>query len=287
MHFIPARSRKPQEEGKRSSLPEGIRGKQSKDLATDFIITDLGVTTGCACLKCRLVNEAALEEERTRQLLSRVAEGNILAFWTLWDLYKGHLYRLCLWQMGGVQADAEDALSRAMLRALEKLPNNACKIRNCKAWLNRLTLNLCVDMHRERKRQVRRLESIDNSLPGASERVLAKMESPEEGLINREVFAYVCSAVDDLPPRLREPFVLRFFQEMDYREIAECLILSTDNVRKRIQQARDILREELSRFLQGSVGHRPGIVANLAVLPKSASLLGRPPSSSRPGLPAV
>ena len=292
MHFIPASSRKPQEEGRGLSLNEGICGKQSRDAnceftISEFTITDVGSATDCSCHKCRPVNDAALEEERTQQLLCRVAEGNTLAFWMLWDLYKGHLYRLCLWQMGGVQADAEDALSRAMLRALEKLPNNACKIGNCKAWLNRLTLNLCVDMHRERKRQVRRLESIENSLPGASDRLPSGMDSPEEGLINREVFAYVCSAVDELPPRLREPFVLRFFQEMDYREIAECLILSTDNVRKRIQQARDILREDLRRFLQGSVGPRSGMAANVAVLPKSAWPLRQPSSDSRPGLPAV
>jgi RNA polymerase sigma-70 factor (ECF subfamily) len=209
-------------------------------------------------LKPRLIHDAALDEEQTRQLLSRVAEGNTLAFWMLWDLHKGHLYHLCLWQMGGVREDAEDALSRAMLRALEKLPNSACKIENFRAWLSRLTLNLCVDMHRERRRQVRRLESFENAQPGSNDRLLAAdTDSPEQGLITREVFAYVCTAVDDLPKRLREPFVLRFFQEMDYREIAECLILSTDNVRKRIQQARDILREQLNRFLQGSVGHRP------------------------------
>jgi RNA polymerase sigma-70 factor (ECF subfamily) len=157
--------------------------------------------------------------------------------------------------MGGVQEDAEDALSRAMLRALEKVPLSACKIGNCKAWLSRLTLNLCVDMHRERSRHVRRHESLDSSIPGVGERVPAGINTPEEGLINQEVFAYVCSAVDDLPPRLREPFVLRFFQQMDYREIAECLILTTANVRKRIQQARNILREAMNRFQQGSVGH--------------------------------
>jgi RNA polymerase sigma factor (sigma-70 family) len=258
MHQVPSRSRESWEDGRRSRFPQRNCGTQSGGSTSGFIVTTLACATDNRCLKCRLIHDAALEEEQTRQLLCRVAEGNTLAFWMLWDLHKGHLYHLCLWQMGGVREDAEDALSRAMLRALEKLPNNACKIENFRAWLSRLTLNLCVDMHRERRRQVRRLESFENAQPGANERLLAAdIDSPEEGLINREVFAYVCRAVDDLPQRLREPFVLRFFQEMDYREIAEYLILSTDNVRKRIQQARDILREQLNRFLQGSVGHHP------------------------------
>ena len=258
MHLVPSRSRETGEDGRRSRLPQRICGTQSGGSTSGFIVTTRGCATDNVCLKCRLIHDAALEEEQTRQLLCRVAEGNTVAFWMLWDLHKAHLYHLCLWQMGGVREDAEDALSRAMLRALEKLPNNARKIENFRAWLSRLTLNLCVDMHRERRRQVRRLESFENALPGSNDRLLAAdTDSPEEGLINREVFAYVCRAVDELPQRLREPFVLRFFQEMDYREIAECLILSTDNVRKRIQQARDILREQLNRFLQGSSGHPP------------------------------
>ena len=185
-------------------------------------------------------------EDQTRQLLDSVAEGNTREFWVLWDLYKRDLYHLCLWQMGGVREDTEDALSRAMLRALEKLPDSAGRIQNFKAWLSRLTINLCVDMHRERKRQVRRLENIENGLPEKAGSRLTEADSPEEGLIAREVFDYVCNAVEELPPRLREPFVLRFFQEMEYREIADRLILSTENVRKRIQQAREILREQLN-----------------------------------------
>ena len=257
MHFVPTRSRKSEEKRRGSSLHGGIRGKQRESAAGDFIVMAVGSNTKACCLECGLIDDAAVEEEQTRQLLCRVADGSTVAFWMLWDLHKGNLYHLCLWQMGGVREDAEDALSRAMLKALEKLPNNACRIENFKAWLRRLTLNLCVDMHRERSRQVRRLESIENSLSGVSDRLVADTDSPEKGLVNREVFAYVCSAVDSLPPRLREPFVLRFFQEMDYREIAECLILSTDNVRKRIQQARDILREKRNRFLQGSADDRP------------------------------
>jgi RNA polymerase sigma-70 factor (ECF subfamily) len=198
----------------------------------------------------RPTSDSALEEEQTRQLLRGFTDGNVEAFWRIWDLYKGHLYHLCLWQMGGVREDAEEALSRVMLRALHKLPGNEHQIQNIRAWLSKLTLNLCVDLHRERRRQRRRLMSIEDVWLGAGYLAMAAADSPEEAFLSREVFAYLCCAVNDLPSRLREPFVLRFFQEMAYRDIAECLILSTENVRKRIQQARDILREQLKRTCQ-------------------------------------
>jgi RNA polymerase sigma-70 factor (ECF subfamily) len=147
--------------------------------------------------------------------------------------------------MDGVREDAEDALSRSMLRALDKLPRMSGRIQNIRAWLSRLTVNLCVDIHREQRRDARRLENIDDVLPAAVDVLQAKADSPEKVFLNREAIAYVCDVINELPPRLREPFALRFFQEMPYNDIAERLILTTDTARKRIQQARDILRQRL------------------------------------------
>src|SRR5262249_28690496 len=190
-------------------------------------------------------DDSPVLQREVQRLLDQIADGDIAAFWTLWDLYKGHLYHLCLWQMDGVREDAEDALSRSMLRALDKLPRMSGRIQNIGAWLSRLTVNLCVDIHREQKRDARRLENIDDVLPGAGDVLQASADSPETVFLHREAIVSVCGVVNDLPPRLREPFALRFFQEMAYGDIAARLILSTDNVRKRIQQARDILRQRL------------------------------------------
>ena len=68
------------------------------------------------------IHAAAPIDEEVRRLLRSLSDGNMSAFWTLWDAYKVHLYHVCLCQMDGVREDAEDALSRSMLRALEKLP---------------------------------------------------------------------------------------------------------------------------------------------------------------------
>ena len=210
-------------------------------------------------------NDTASSDQRAapardvQRLLDNLADGNVSAFWPLWDLHKGRLYHLCLWQMDGVREDAEDALSRSMLRALDKLPRMSGRVQNIGAWLSRLTVNLCVDMHREQKRDARRLENIDDVLPAAGEVLQANADSPEKVFLNREAIGHVCGMINDLPPRLREPFALRFFQEMAYGDIAERLILTTDNVRKRIQQARDILRRQLVATCQGG---------GLAIMPR-------------------
>ncbi len=66
-------------------------------------------------------------------------------FWWLWQKYRHYLHSCCLKWMGGNPTDAEDALSRAMLKAWEKVQKYAGKISNFKAWLTTLTHNLCMD----------------------------------------------------------------------------------------------------------------------------------------------
>ncbi|MFB8787306.1 MAG: RNA polymerase sigma factor [Potamolinea sp.] len=182
-------------------------------------------------------------------LLKSVSQGNSIAFWQLWRLHQDYLYRRCQNWMGGNHTEAQEALSRASLKAWDKLPDYAGKITNPKAWLTRLTHNLCVDMHRERNRGPKGMESMENISVTEDEEVASNIESPESAMLRREMCKYIDGAIEDLPPRLREPFILRCCQEMPYRDIAKQLDISEVNVRKRIQQARQILQKQLNKYL--------------------------------------
>jgi len=61
-------------------------------------------------------------------------------------------------------------------------------------------------------------------------------------------------AIANLPTRLRETFILHFYQELSYPEIAQQQEISYQNVCKRISQARKILREELRGYFIGQDG---------------------------------
>lgn len=75
-----------------------------------------------------------------------------LMFWQHWQEHQDYLYRCCLKWMGGNSTEAEDALSMTMLKAREKVLNNPKTIQNFKAWLAKLTYNLCMDIQRQRDR---------------------------------------------------------------------------------------------------------------------------------------
>ncbi len=159
------------------------------------------------------------------------------------------MYYRCLSWMGGDRNDVEDALSLASLKAWKKLPKYADKITNLRAWLTRLTHNLCVDIHRGRYSS--KMTSIEEIAGGENEVLISNFESPESAILRHELKLYVRHAVNALCERLRHPFVLHFFEKISYKCIAKQLNISVDNVYKRIQQAREVLQKHLSMYLSG------------------------------------
>jgi RNA polymerase sigma factor (sigma-70 family) len=190
-------------------------------------------------------------DEEAPLLLSYLAQGDADAFWKLWEGYQDYLYRLCLRQMEGIREDAEDALSKALIRARQRLPVYAGEIIDLKAWLTRLILNLCVDIHRHRNRLTRGVVSLEE-IGLADEWNMARgFESPEQAYLYKEMHLHLLQAIDDLPQLLRKTSILYFIQERSYKDIADDLTLSIENTRKRIQQARAILREKLTIYRSG------------------------------------
>ncbi|MBD2562721.1 MULTISPECIES: RNA polymerase sigma factor [Nostoc] len=172
-------------------------------------------------------------------------------FWLLWQQYRDYHYSRCLQWMGGDRNDAEDSLSLAMLKAWKKWPDYAGKMTNPKAWLTRLIHNLCMDIHRKRKRSEQSIENIEDIKFADGVEVTSSIESPELDISRREMRAYLYQTIEALPPRLRDPFILRYCKDKPYKDIANQLVLSEENVYKRVQQARTILRKQLNKYLAG------------------------------------
>ena len=173
-------------------------------------------------------------------------------FWQQWEQHRDYLYRCCLKWMDGNATNAEEVLSRAMLKAFEKSRDCTDAITNLKAWLTRLTYNLCMDIHRENKRLRDRVESWEIIIEKGEEELPFLSHSPESVALGCELATTIHSAIEDLPALLREPFILHFIEEKSYREIVQKLGISYDNLRKRISQAREILQKSLTKYLSGS-----------------------------------
>jgi RNA polymerase sigma factor (sigma-70 family) len=189
-------------------------------------------------------------QKEEQKLLQCLAQGEAIAFWTLWERYRQDLlYPCCLRWMGGNRADAEDALSSASLKAWQGLAAGAHEIANVKAWLLRLLYNLCMDMRRSHDRRSAMQRVDTGAAAGAEDALVPVQESAEAAALRREMELCIHHAIENLPPRLRAVSRLNLLYGMPSGDIAVQLNLGPDNIRKRLQQARAILQKQLIAYL--------------------------------------
>lgn len=169
-------------------------------------------------------------------------------FWQVWLAHRDHLRRQSLRLMSGNMADAEDALSAAMLKASQKFADYADSIVNERAWLSRLLHNACMDVYRMQRKQARWIseQPSEDELEASNQPVVPTERSPEDLALSREQLSQLQDQVVQLPASLRRPFLMRFVQNLSYDEIAAELKLTNAAVRKRIQLARERLRRGLN-----------------------------------------
>ena len=162
---------------------------------------------------------ASLPTTADHDLLHHLVEGDATAFWGIWEHYRETvLSHRCLQWMGGNQAEAEDALSSACLKAWQKLPAYAHDISNIKGWLLQLLHNHCMDIRRAHSREHHTVKCIDDYTTLALEEAMPAHESPEHVLLRSEMRIALQRALAHLPVRLREPAILRFCHELPHRE---------------------------------------------------------------------
>lgn len=136
--------------------------------------------------------------------------------------------------------DAEDLAQETWLRAQQKLgqlrdPGSA------RAWISRIARNVCRD-HLRRMRWRRFL------LGGAGEQAADEVpasETPASLAERRERWAALKRAIERLPRRMREVFVLRAYGELSYQEVADALDLPLGTVMSRLHRARAALAREV------------------------------------------
>jgi RNA polymerase sigma-70 factor (ECF subfamily) len=77
--------------------------------------------------------------------------------------------------------------------------------------------------------------------------LMATTPSPYEDAERTEQLATLREALDSLPPKMRRCALLRFQQDLKYREIAEVMKIQIDTVKAHIGQAKQLLQKRLGR----------------------------------------
>ena len=176
--------------------------------------------------------------ETESELITAAQQGDRRAFGELVRQHRAGVINV-VYRMCGDAHVAEDAAQEAFIRAWQHLPNYRPRspFRN---WVYRIATNVAVDVLRREK------ETVDiDTLP-----LIASNGGPEAAVEGQEQSERVQQAVLALPQASRAALVLREYEGLSYREIAETLDIPIGTVMSRLNYARNRLRESLAPYLE-------------------------------------
>ncbi|MBC7262226.1 MAG: sigma-70 family RNA polymerase sigma factor [Chloroflexi bacterium] len=171
-------------------------------------------------------------------LVHRCQAGDEHAFAALFDKYKNLVYKTAYLMLGDASA-AEDALQEVFIQLHRSLSSFQPSKGALTTWLYRITVNYCLN-----QRRTWRLPTLPlGQAPGLS------LPSPEGQLGEEETIQL---ALDRLSAKLKAAVILRYYWELSYAEIAQILGIPVGTVKSRLNQALNVLREELSEEIEAA-----------------------------------
>lgn len=144
-------------------------------------------------------------------------------------------------------ADAAEVAQEAFLR-IYRLEHPE-RLDNARAFLFQVASNLAVDQLRRRSLHLRFLKAESREQGEFESSNLSSIAaSPEQIIAAREKLARIYQAIDGLPEKCRQAFLLHRNSGMTYTEIAHELGVSVSSVEKYILQALKQCRQELVSY---------------------------------------
>ena len=146
-----------------------------------------------------------------------------------YELYSQELMNISY----GYTKSKDDSLD-IIQNVFTKLVNNPKQFNNLneeKYWLIRVTINECKDFLRKKSRRPIVNADLVNSF--------AKTDSEDEQL------HYVADVVKTLPEKYRVVLILFYWDSLSIKEIASVLKVSEDAVKKRLERARNLIKQEM------------------------------------------
>jgi RNA polymerase sigma-70 factor (ECF subfamily) len=183
------------------------------------------------------------------QLMLAFKAGDARAFATLVTRHRQAVYNFILRYVGQRQR-AEDVLQETWLKVVRSSSEYEPRAKFT-TWVFTIARNLCVDS--ARKESYRKADSLDAPTSEDGEgRTLGELvpddegASPDRAAHNVRLRPLLVKAIEGLPPEQREVFLLREYQGIGFKEIAEVTGVNENTVKSRMRYALEGLRKRLA-----------------------------------------
>ena len=186
------------------------------------------------------------------------------AFAQLLNRWEGPIKRLCI-RMLNDEHKAEDMTQEAFARIYAKRKDfqHGSKF---STFIWRVATNLCLDELRrlKRRREMTILpQTMDSSETDIFEELPSDRPGPDDTAVTDEQAEMVRRAVAQLPEHYRSVVVLRHYEDLKFREIADVLEVPEGTVKSRMAEALSLLNQSLKKTMSGgpqgkNVARKPG-----------------------------
>lgn len=146
-------------------------------------------------------------------LIEKCRSGVREAFGPLINMYRARLYSYLFKFIGNI-ADTEDVFQETLIKIWRGLPGYNNKNR-FSSWLFSIAHNTAMD-HLRKKAKERNFEEIIDDIANFNEN-----PGLSDELDNNEIIKHISKAVDKLPEKQKNTFLLRIHSEMSFKEIAK------------------------------------------------------------------
>jgi RNA polymerase sigma-70 factor (ECF subfamily) len=178
-------------------------------------------------------------------IVERALTGDAEAFGEIVRRWERRIFALA-YGMLGREDDARDATQETFLAAFRNLRGFRGEAK-VSSWLHRIAVNQCIT--RQRRAKVRSESALEEEQEKHSERFVTPLDhSPASLVEGRQETAAVRRAVASLPIELRQVVVMKEFEELTFREIADVLDLPLSTVKSRLYTAMKQLQMRLRKF---------------------------------------
>jgi RNA polymerase sigma-70 factor (ECF subfamily) len=194
------------------------------------------------------------EEEKV--LVRKAKAGDSDAFAELYQLYHPKIYRYVFFRVP-TAAVAEDITAEVFVRLVERIDDFTYRGRPLLAWLYTIARNLVADYHRRQGRSD--FVPLDDRLVSDSDHG-NPVYNAEVSLLQQRM----ADALEELTEDQRQVVILRFFEEMDNRSVAELLGKTVGAVKALQHRAIRALHRQFSE--DGESGRAAGPDSALSTL---------------------
>jgi len=156
-----------------------------------------------------------IKSKSDAELVAELKKGHQIAFNELVRRYQERVYWIAR-RMVGNHDDADDIAQEVFIKVYHSI-DDFREESNFYTWIYRIAINTCINFLRKRKVE-ELIHFNDLVVP-----LISREEQPDEAIEKSENSTLIEKAIQRLPEKQRQVFIMRYYDELPYEEMAKIL----------------------------------------------------------------